>query len=198
MKPLVIDIYHGDLVKSFDQVKEAGVRAVIHKASEGTNPDNRYTARRKIFTDLGLKYGAYHFFHGDGIKEADFFLNVAEPDKDLVLALDWENTAHTPNAKQARAFLERIEEKLGRKAVIYSGNVAKEKIIGKDTFFGSHLLWLAQYANHWKVQESWTKPWLWQYGSEITKTRVPGINSYCDVNDILDADPEKFFENWGK
>jgi hypothetical protein len=35
MQPLVIDIYHGDNVSSFTQVKDAGIVGVIHKASQG-------------------------------------------------------------------------------------------------------------------------------------------------------------------
>jgi hypothetical protein len=74
--------------------------------------------------------------------------------------------------------------------------VAKEQIKGQDAFFGGHRLWLAQYSAHWKTQASWDKPWLWQYGSEATKSRVQGIRGYCDVNNILDADEEGFFKNW--
>jgi len=199
MIPRVIDLYHLDPVTSFQQVKGAGIVAVIHKASEGqSHADSAYAARRKAFTDIGLKWGAYHFFHGNGHAEADYFLSVSEPDDNTVVALDWETTAdgYTPTSTQARAFLERIEEKLGRKAEIYSGNVAKEQLHGRNAYFGSHRLWLAQYASHWKTQESWDKPWLWQYGSEITHSKIPGIGSYCDVNDILDVPVADFLASW--
>ena len=133
-KPLVIDIYYGDPVQDFDAVKAFGIVGVIHKATEGTAFDDKlYAHRRKAFVDIGLKWGAYHFFHGAQPQlEADHFLSVAEPDADTLVALDWEDVPHlgAPGADKARAFLERIEEKLGRKAVIYSGNVAKEEIAG--------------------------------------------------------------------
>ena len=198
MTPLVIDIYHNDPVESFQEIKDAGILAIIHKASEGSRRDQLYEHRRQAFVDLGFKWGAYHFFHGNGKAEADFFLSAAQPDENTLLALDWEPTPNgvTPSYAAARAFLERIEEKLGRKAVVYSGNVAKEQIKGRDAFFSGHRLWLAQYAAHWKTQASWDKPWLWQYGSEATKSRVQGIRGYCDVNNILDADEEGFFKNW--
>jgi len=138
-KPLVIDIYHGDPVEDFQAVKDFGIVGVIHKASEGAAIDDKlYPVRRKAFTDIGMKWGAYHFFHGgQPVLEADAFLSKAEPDTDTLVALDWENVGDgAPPAEAARAFLERIAEKLGRKAVIYSGNVAKEKINGRDAFFG--------------------------------------------------------------
>ena len=176
-----------------DRTKAFGIVGVIHKASEGTGfTDKLYGSRRKAVTDLGMKWGAYHFFHGaDPMAEADHFLAVAEPDADTLVALDWEDVPHggAPSAASARAFLERIEEKLGRKAVIYSGNVAKEEIAGKDAYFGSHRLWLCQYGPAWRVQPSWTHPWLWQNNGDSYGPgphHIPGISGLCDNNTIVD------------
>jgi GH25 family lysozyme M1 (1,4-beta-N-acetylmuramidase) len=193
VKPLVIDIYHGDRVIDAEAVKAFGIVGVIHKASEGTDiSDPLYAARRKLFTDLGLKWGAYHFFHGlRPIEEADAFLARAEADADTLVALDWENSpdgASAPDAAAARAFLERVEEKLGRKAVIYSGNVAKEEIKGADDFFGSHRLWLCEYGAAWRVQASWQRPWLWQNNGDACGPgphTIPGIQGHCDNNTIV-------------
>jgi lysozyme len=166
---------------------------VIHKASEATDfTDRLYSERRKLATDLGLKWGAYHFFHGaQPLAEADHFLAVAEPDADTLMALDWEDVPHlgAPGAAAARAFLERIEEKLNRKAVIYSGNVAKEEIKGADAYFGAHRLWLCQYGPAWRVQPSWQRPWLWQNNGDNAGPgphQIPGIKGLCDNNTIID------------
>jgi lysozyme len=192
-KPLVIDIYCGDQVQDFAHTKAFGIVGVIHKASEATGfTDKLYAARRKLASDLGLKWGAYHFFHGaEPVAEADHFLAVAEPDADTLVALDWEDVPHlgAPSAAKARAFLERIEEKLGRKAVIYSGNVAKEEIQGADAYFGSHRLWLCQYGPAWRVQPSWQRPWLWQNNGDNYGPgphTIPGIKGLCDNNTIID------------
>jgi GH25 family lysozyme M1 (1,4-beta-N-acetylmuramidase) len=192
-KPLVIDIYYGDEVQDFARTKAFGILGVIHKASEATGfTDKLYAVRRKLATDLGLKWGAYHFFHGaEPVAEADHFLAVAEPDADTLVALDWEDVPHgdAPPASAARAFLERIEEKLGRKAVIYSGNVAKEQIKGADAYFGSHRLWLCQYGPAWRVQQSWTAPWLWQNNGDNYGPgphTIPGLKGLCDNNTIVD------------
>jgi lysozyme len=192
-KPLVIDIYYGDEVQDFARTKAFGILGVIHKASEGTGfTDKLYGTRRKLATDLGMKWGAYHFFHGGApAAEADHFLAVAEPDADTLVALDWEDVPHlgAPGADQARAFLERIEDRLGRKAVIYSGNVAKEEIKGADAFFGSHRLWLCQYGPAWRVQQSWQRPWLWQNNGDDYGPgphQIPGVRGNCDNNCIID------------
>jgi lysozyme len=203
-KPLVIDIYYGDQVQDFARTKAFGIVGVIHKASEATGfTDKLYGTRRKLATDLGLKWGAYHFFHGvDPVAEADHFLTVSEPDADTLVALDWEDVPHSPSktgvnalmsgappASAARVFLERIEDRLGRKAVIYSGNVAKEQIKGADAYFGSHRLWLCQYGPAWRVQQSWQRPWLWQNNGDNDGPgphEIPGLKGLCDNNTIVD------------
>ena len=203
-KPIVIDIYYGDQVQDFALTKAFGIVGVIHKASEATGfTDKLYGARRKLATDLGMKWGAYHFFHGtEPVAEADHFLAVAEPDADTLVALDWEDVPHSPSktganalmagappAAAARAFLERIEERLGRKAVIYSGNVAKEEIKGVDAYLGSHRLWLCQYGPAWRVQQSWQRPWLWQNNGDDYGPgphTIPGLKGLCDNNCLVD------------
>jgi len=204
-KPLVIDIYHGDPVEDFQAVKDFGIVGVIHKAGEGTaNTDQLYSVRRKAFTDIGLKWGAYHFFHGlQPELEADAFLSKAEPDADTLIALDWENWPdgnHAPDAAAALKFLERIQDKLGRKAVIYTGNVGKEKISGVDAFFGAHRLWLCQYGPTWKVQPSWQRPWLWQNNGDSYGPgphAVPGIKGRVDNNTIVDPmTPADLLAQW--
>lgn len=191
-KPIVIDIYYGDQVEDLGATKAFGIAGIIHKASEATGfTDKLYAARRKLATDLGLKWGAYHFFHGsDPVAEADHFLSVAEPDADTLVALDWEDVPHlgAPAASKARAFLERVAERLNRKAVIYSGNVAKEEISGTDDYFGAHRLWLCQYGPAWHVQASWQRPWLWQNNGDSFGPgphHIPGIKGLCDNNCLI-------------
>lgn len=202
MKPLVIDIYHGDPVNDFGAVKNFGIIGVIHKCTEAQRyVDSSYVGRRKAFTDIGLKWGAYHFFHGDGKGEADYFLSHADPDQTTLLALDWETTlqGYTPTADQAKVFIERIAEKTGQKPVIYSGHAAKEKIHGKDAFFGSHRLWLAQYASQWSCQASWQKPWLWQNNGDNYGPgphHIPGVSGYCDNNTIVEGTAEDLIASW--
>lgn len=204
-KPLVIDIYHGDNVVDFAAVRASGIIGVIHKASQGAGiVDLSYVRRRAMARAAGLLWGAYHFMSlEDGSAQADHFLSVADADDSTLVALDWENVGRRePSATQARAFLETIQDKLGRKAKIYSGNVAKEQIKGTDEFFGAHDLWLCQYGPKWVVQASWKAPWLWQNNGDNYGPgphRIPGISGLCDNNCLVDPmTQEQLIATWAR
>jgi len=113
-------------------------------------------------------------------KQVDNFLKTAQSDDKTLVALDFEETpGNQMTLDQAREFLRRIAEKLGRKPVLYSGHLIKEKLGNKkDPFFGAHRLWLAHYSPNPTVQKSWTRYWLWQYADRKTglqPNQVPGI-----------------------
>jgi GH25 family lysozyme M1 (1,4-beta-N-acetylmuramidase) len=186
--PLVVDLYHGDGVASFEQAFAAGLRGIIHKATTGaTGVDDAYAARRDAALNAGLLWGAYHW--GTAAPAADqvtnflnhAFLNPAAPDKNTLVALDFEtDLGNQMTVDGAREFLNILDSKLNRKAVLYSGDVAKSGLgTTVDKFFGSHRLWLAQYGSNPSVQRSWKTYWLWQYtdGSPNAPGRktVPGI-----------------------
>lgn len=176
--PNVVDIYNGDAVTDFGAAYAAGLRGVIHKATTGqTGWDKTYAARRTAAEKAGLLWGAYHWGTDAPIdKQVDNFLARAKPDANTLVALDYEidYTGHQMSLEGARQFLQLIEQKLGRKAVLYSGHLIKEKLGSVvDPFFGSHRLWLAQYGPTAVVQNSWKTWWLWQYAEK--KSTVPGI-----------------------
>jgi GH25 family lysozyme M1 (1,4-beta-N-acetylmuramidase) len=164
---MVVDIYHGNTVTSFLQAKNAGLVGVIHKATTGgTGTDSAYAQRRQSATAAGLLWGAYHWGTSAPIdQQVDNFLNFAQPDKHTLVALDYEQDAgNQMTLDGARQFLQGIEAKLGRKAVLYSGSLIKSELGStKDAYFGSHRLWLAQYGSVPSVQASWSNYWLWQY-----------------------------------
>lgn len=175
--PVVIDIYHGNAVDSFAQARAAGVLGIIHKATTGqTGKDKAYTDRRRDAEAAGLLWGAYHWGTNAPVAaQVDNFLMKAQPGENTLVALDYEIDAKFQMSfDQAREFLERIHEKLGRRAVLYSGHLIKEKLGNRvDPFFGAHRLWLAEYNPTAKVQKSWSSYWLWQYAEK--PSTVPGI-----------------------
>lgn len=167
-KPMVIDISHHNPVSSFRMVAASGIRGVIHKATQGTHvTDEMYDHRRATALACGLLFGAYHFGNGsDPEAQVEHFLSVAKPDAKTLVALDWEGRAKGDTQMtraQATEFLDIIENKLGRKAVLYSGNVVKEQVPKPDTFLGSHRLWLCEYGPEPRLPASWQKFWLWQF-----------------------------------
>ena len=204
--PNVIDLYGPDRVKSFADAARAGILGIIHKATTGrTGKDSKYGERRKPALDAGLLWGAYHWGTAVNVqKQVDNFLTVAEPDANTLVALDFETTAgNQMTLDQAREFLQLIEAKLNRKAVIYSGNVLKEALGNRtDAFFGSHRLWLAQYGPQPVVQRSWSKAWLWQFTDGKPKNGnpvVPGIlgNDKGEVDcDFYDGTPARLKAEW--
>lgn len=199
----VVDIYHGNDVSSFKKAHDAGIWGIIHKASTGaTGRDKKYADRRKAAIKAGLLWGAYHWgTAADVKKQVKNFLTAASPDASTLVALDFEEDKKngTMSLAQARQFLELVETELGRKAVLYSGHLIKDKLGSKkDAFFGGHRLWLAHYNAKPTIQKSWGKFWIWQYTDSIkglTPNKVPGIpgnsagsvdcNSYEGTKDQL-------------
>ena len=202
---MVVDLYHGDAVTSFADAAKSGIRGIIHKATQGTTiADSAYAARRKSALAAGLLWGAYHFAtDADVDAQVAHFLSVVQPDSATLVALDFEPYSnHTMRLAQARRFLLTVKQKLGRRAVLYSGNLIKEQLGSKvDAFFGSHRLWLAQYGPVPKVQRSWKKPWLWQYSGDgigpppHKVPGIPGANGHLDLNSY-NGTPEQLATEW--
>ncbi len=172
----VIDIYRGDKVESYQKAAQAGIWGVIHKATTGaTGSDPEYEKRRQPALSANLLWGAYHWGTGADVSEqVDNFLNVAKPDATTLVALDYED--QKMSLQQARQWLTLIEQRQGRKAVLYSGHLIKDKLgNNNDPFFGAHRLWLAHYNPNPTMQKSWTKYWLWQYtdGTDSNPQLVP-------------------------
>ncbi|HKO56422.1 MAG TPA: glycoside hydrolase family 25 protein [Thermoanaerobaculia bacterium] len=201
----VVDLYHNDDVTSFAAAAAAGIWGVIHKATTGqTGQDSAYAARRGEALAAGLLWGAYHWgTNADVAGQVENFLNVADPDDETLVALDFEETeGNQMTLDQAREFLERVADKLGRKPVLYGGGLLKTELGSEqDPFFGGHRLWLAHYSETPTVQASWDTYWLWQYTDSrtgIEPNTVDGIpgdsngnldcNSYSGTQDELAAE----------
>src|SRR5437867_4109626 len=105
----VIDLSHHNNAVDFRRVKAAGIVGVIHKATQGVgHVDPSYAASRSGARAAGLLWGAYHFgTGGDGVEQADHFLDAVDPAPDTLLALDFEVDPQGPSMTldQARAFV---------------------------------------------------------------------------------------------
>lgn len=176
--PRVLDLSHYNVVEGFKEAIDFGIWGIIHKATESNgNVDKKLEARRFLVGQTDLLWGTYHFIRPGNIKQQiEWYLKNAHPKDTDLMALDWEDNKVTVD--MAKEWLTRIEEKVGRKPIVYSGNTAKELIKGKDSFFGAHKLWLAQYGPSPMVQKSWDNPWLWQFSGDDKGPMphsVPGI-----------------------
>lgn len=183
INPKVVDVSHYDRVSNLQATRAAGIVGIIAKATQGLGyTDDKYISVRTMAKAAGLEFGAYCFFeHGNVAAEVDKFLSFAMPDDRTLLALDHEPYgAKTPTLDDAHEFCQRVFEKVGRRPIIYSGNLIKEQLGSRvDPFFGAHRLWLAQYSSRPVTQRSWAAPWLWQYtgdGSGLPPHTMPGIS----------------------
>ena len=117
--------------------------------------------------------------------QVDFFVRIAAPDKMTLLALDHED-ARVPFI-DAKEFLLRVEDAVGRKAVLYSGFLIKEQLGNRiDSYLAAHRLWLAQYGPRPVTPRNWSRAWLWQFTGDGVGPKphsVPGIvDAGIDIN----------------
>lgn len=167
-------------------MRAAGIRGVIHKATQGKAfVDGKFAGRREWAGETtDLLWGAYHFGTGDPVgAQIDHFLSIARPDGKTLLALDYEPNpgGKTMSLTQAKQFLTLVHEQTGQRPVLYSGHLLKEVLKGKaDPFLSKHRLWLAQYGPKAKLPPGFAKYFLWQYTGD-------GIGpSPHDVDGIID------------
>lgn len=204
IKLIVVDLSHYDEVTSFTDAKNAGVAGIIYKATQGSSyQDPTYAARRSEALAAGLLWGAYHFGDNSSVQsQVSNFINAAQPDPGTLLALDFEpNGDATMSLDQARQFLTLVGQQVGRRPVLYSGSLIKQTLPQPDTFFGSHRLWLAQYASQPVLPASWQSYWLWQYSNGSVGPQpqsvpgIPGADGQIDCN-TFDGTLEDLCAQW--
>ena len=199
LRGIDVSKYQGNI--DWTQVKKDGVRFVIARSSSGVSGvDPRYAANREGADAVGLAFTAYHYASpdksaGDAVAEADLFVDTAKLlGSHLVPVLDLEiNNGLGPDRLRAwvRAWLGRVEERLGVKATIYTNRFFWRDRMGNSQWFASsgHRLWIANWnagppklpAQNWAGQ-GWT---LWQYSST---GRVAGIDGPVDLDRFRGTD----------
>jgi GH25 family lysozyme M1 (1,4-beta-N-acetylmuramidase) len=189
-----IDVSHWQGTIDWDQVASAGKTFAVAKATEGIGwEDDSYDANKAGASAAGLKFGAYHFARpgtNDPVIEADWFVDVAGYEHGMLIpTLDLERSGGLGTAALTdwvKAWLQRVDQRLGVKAMIYTTPSFWRTYMGDSSWFvdnGYLVLWLA----HWDVSDpsvpgsnwggrSWT---FWQYSSAGT---VPGINGNVDLD----------------
>lgn len=192
MTPVVVDLSHHNRVSSFVRVRKAGIRGVIHKATQGRAfIDRKYAGRREWLGETtDLLWGAYHFGTGDPVAgQVAHFLDVVKPDGRTLLALDYEPNPNgkTMSLAQARQWLKLVHESTGQRPVIYSGHLLKEQLGGTaDAFLSQHRLWIAQYGPRPQMPPGWATFWLWQRTGDCVGMKphtVDGVIDKCvDLN----------------
>ncbi len=173
----IVDLNHANDIE-FQKVRDAGIVAIIHKASEGHGfRDPRYRARRDSALEMGFLWGAYHFSSGDDVDDqVGNFLDVVQwgedPGRDArtLLALDWEPSSGggaNMSLAQARDFVTKIKTRTGRYPVVYGGSLLRESVSAgsPDSVLKNCPLWYARYAPSpiGIPTKTWPSYTLWQY-----------------------------------
>lgn len=220
----VIDISHQVSVSDFRQVRQSGILAVIHKATEGGDfVDKSCASRRSQAEAAGLLWGVYHFGTRQypGARQATHFLTQTRPGPKTLIALDLElndpNPRNTMTLQQGEEFVRTIAHATGRLPVVYvHPNWANGQILPRsgarlgaaitpDSIIAQCDLWVADYHDTPEVPYAWAGTgWkLWQYAADESdgkpaygaQTIVAGI-SHCDRN-LFAGDEAGLRRFWG-
>jgi lysozyme len=200
---VVVDLSHYNGDPDLAAAKAAGTLGVIHKATQGTSfVDPMYHTNRGKAQQAELLWGAYHFgTGGDGVEQADFFLNTVQPGAQDLLVLDFEANPQGPSMtlEEARAFVTHIRQALGHYPGLYAGAYLKELLgTNTDPILAQCWFWLAQYGPTAVVPPNWPVWTMWQYtdgGAGLPPYEVPGIGR-CDRNHF-NGDLDALKKLWG-
>jgi lysozyme len=190
-----IDVSHWQGTIGWRKVKAAGIEFVIAKATEAQwFVDPQYARNRERADALGVRFGAYHFAQpdrtrNDAVREADHFVKAAQlRGRHLQPVLDLERhggLGHRALVRWTKAWLQRVESRLGVKPMIYSSPSFWTERMGNSSWFASngYRMWVAHWwadqprvpADNW-AGIGWS---LWQ----VTNCgHVPGIGGCVDVD----------------
>lgn len=147
----ILDINHNDDI-DLAAAQQAGIVAVIHKATEGaTYQDPLYATRRAQAQQLGLLWGAYHFgTAADVDQQLANFLQTASLGAGDLVALDYETNSGDPSNQmtlaQAEQWVSGWQQQNGYFPLIYGSSLLTEAAqTNPTTTLAKCGLWIAQY-----------------------------------------------------
>lgn len=185
-----IDVSHNNGKVDWTRVAKDHIRFAFVKATEGVSfVDPEFEENRKHAREAGLVVGFYHFGHPDNDPEAeaDHFIKTVSKihPGELPPVLDIEtHDTRQPAAVQTwcHRFLHRVEEKLGRRPLVYTyPSFIDEQLGGALVDFP---LWIASYGHATPQFDRWSKWTFWQDGD---KGEVAGVGSGVDT-DVFHGD----------
>ena len=198
-----IDIshYQGDEI-SYLNSKGNQLTFVICKATEGvtvTDPDFKYNWN--MIKQNGFVRGAYHFYHcaDDPTQQANYFMAALGTisSTDFPPIVDFEENSIDKSCSSADIqknllqFLTLLEQKTGRKPILYTDTNIGNSQLTNSAFAGYHL-WIADYnpgtspavPTVWK-NASWT---IWQ------KSQNYSLDSYSNDFDVFNGNDSDFIK----
>ena len=205
MRADLIDISSNNGAVTFPVVASAGVKAVMHKATEGVGSfDSQCLTRCAQAKASGLKVGVYHYLrvrHGrpqDAAQQAADYLKVwKEVSPDLLPCVDVESAyntdpATTPAGPATQAecqqavleFVAAIRQATGYSPIIYTshGEWISMGLAALSTL-ASCPLWIASYGDSATAPPPWTTFVAWQWSGS---GQLPGVSGPVDLSQCDD------------
>jgi len=187
-----VSVYQDDI--SWSSVAASGVTFAYARASLGSGyTDPTFDANHDGARANGLFFGAYHFARPDqsgGRAQADYFLDRAQYANDgrtlpPMLDIEWSTQAPTcfglsPSQMGAwiQAFVDRVRERTGRLAMIYTNPNWWNPCVGTAASLGQHPLAHSCYCTSpGTLPHGWSRFTIWQYTSTGS---VPGVSGTVD------------------
>ncbi|MCB0525352.1 MAG: GH25 family lysozyme [Saprospiraceae bacterium] len=180
-----VDVSHYQFDIDWGMVAEMNpVDFAFVKATEGHDYiDTFFCQNWEDLKQFGIRRGAYHFFraYGCGEEQAANFLSLVDMHPgDLAPVLDIERIDGVEPEimlEEARIWLNRIEETLHIKPIIYTNQYFYDRYLAGQ--FNDYPLWIAKYSED-KPFLSDGETWdFWQYSC---KGCVDGISQKVDLN----------------
>jgi lysozyme len=143
----IMDINHNDDV-DLSAAMNAGIVAVIHKATEGaTFQDPLCATRRAEAKQLGLLFGVYHFgTAADVTQQLQNFTQTAQIEPGDLVALDYEEKAGDQmTQQQAEEFVTLFQQQFGFRPLVYGSDLLTSVTAASP--LAACRLWIAAYEN---------------------------------------------------
>ncbi len=178
-----IDVSTYQSTVDWAQVKSAGMSFAFARISDGLSSiDAQFGANWPAMKAAGLVRGSYQFFRAskDATAQADLVIDRLAMfgglgAGDLPPVLDLELTDGVSDSvvvAAAQTWLDRIESRLGRRAIVYTGNNLATTTM---MHFSSYPLWVPNYTTMCPmVPDGWTRWAFWQNSSSGTVSGVSG------------------------
>jgi lysozyme len=204
-----LDVSYWQAEVDWKRVHTAGVQFVFIKATEGVAyTDSTFVDNWEGAGANGLLRGAYCFFHPnqDARQQAERFVRTIRDqadDGELPCSIDLEVTDGVSNKKTisgVKTWLEEVEQRLGRRPLIYSGVSFLETNFTEQgqppAWTRDFALWLGWFPKKYVSGMSPLMPrgWpTWTFWQHSGKGRVSGIEAPVDL-DVFNGTTEQLME----
>lgn len=178
----IIDINHNNDI-DLSAARNAGILAVIHKATEGaTFQDPLYATRRAEAKQLSLLWGAYHFgTAADVSQQFQNFTAAAQLEAGDLAALDYEdNAGNQMTLQQAEEFVTMFEQQFGYLPLLYGSSLLKS--VPATSPLAGCGLWIAAYEDVTQpsLPLAFSSYKLWQFTDGTAPTPLQTAGSTVD------------------